>query len=386
MTREFDQTTNLDYTMSMFFRQQWVDERLKFKGPRQVPFTYDSLKSIWTPDTFFLNEKYANFHIVTKPNTLLRVENDGSIAFSSRMTVRASCDMDFHLYPFDKQVCHLTMESYSHAVQDLIYTWHNHSVIFDEELSLANYNLLDYSTSMLNKSYGQNEYSSLRLKFLLGRDISHQILNVFVPCVLIVMLSWVSLWIPRDATPARVTLGITTVLTMTTTMINAGGDLPMLSYLTAIDIFTTVCNIFVFSALLEFAFVSFYDKPVYRERRIKANVSQTSNEEIRKQPSWANSVESDEGFVPNPKPSVISNNVHKRHRLERDRQLRHQSWPIAKEDITVRLNKLNYHVTKTGFDPSKVELYTRIMMPILFVLFLITYFITYGVIFKCELL
>lgn len=97
-------------------------------------------------------------------------------------------------------------------------------------------------------------------------------------------------------------------------------------------------------------------------------------------------MESDEGFVPNPKPSVISNNVHKRHRLERDRQLRHQSWPIAKEDIAVRLNKLNYHVTKTGFDPSKVELYTRIMMPILFVLFLITYFITYGVIFKCELL
>ncbi|VDL68574.1 unnamed protein product [Nippostrongylus brasiliensis] len=34
--------------------------------------------------------------------------------------------------------------------------------------------------------------------------------------MLIVTISWVSFWLNREASPARVSLGVTTVLTMTT--------------------------------------------------------------------------------------------------------------------------------------------------------------------------
>lgn len=40
--------------------------------------------------------------------------------------------------------------------------------------------------------------------------------QVYVPCILIVVLSWVSFWIHREATSDRVGLGITTVLTLST--------------------------------------------------------------------------------------------------------------------------------------------------------------------------
>lgn len=40
--------------------------------------------------------------------------------------------------------------------------------------------------------------------------------QVYVPCILIVILSWVSFWIHREATSDRVGLGITTVLTLST--------------------------------------------------------------------------------------------------------------------------------------------------------------------------
>lgn len=40
--------------------------------------------------------------------------------------------------------------------------------------------------------------------------------QVYVPCILIVVLSWVGFWIHREATSDRVGLGITTVLTLST--------------------------------------------------------------------------------------------------------------------------------------------------------------------------
>ena len=39
---------------------------------------------------------------------------------------------------------------------------------------------------------------------------------MYLPCVLIVAFSWVGFWIDHRSTPARVSLGITTVLTVVT--------------------------------------------------------------------------------------------------------------------------------------------------------------------------
>jgi len=40
-------------------------------------------------------------------------------------------------------------------------------------------------------------------------------IQIFAPSALVVMTSWVSFWIDIGGVPARVSLGITTVLTMT---------------------------------------------------------------------------------------------------------------------------------------------------------------------------
>jgi len=74
--------------------------------------------------------------------------------------------------------------------------------------------------------------------------------------MLIVILSWVSFWLNVDASPARVSIGLLTVLTTTTqsTFINA--SLPRVSYVKAIDVWMSMCLVFVFAALLEYALVN----------------------------------------------------------------------------------------------------------------------------------
>ncbi|KIH61612.1 hypothetical protein ANCDUO_08111 [Ancylostoma duodenale] len=81
------------------------------------------------------------------------------------------------------------------------------------------------------------EYSRLVSYFLFKRNIGFYIIQIYLPSVLIVVISWVSFWLSRDATPARVALGVTTVLTMTTLMTTTNSAMPKVSYVKSIDIF-----------------------------------------------------------------------------------------------------------------------------------------------------
>lgn len=70
------------------------------------------------------------------------------------------------------------------------------------------------------------------------------------------VLSWVSFWIDTDAVPARITLGLLTVLTMTTQSSNFAARMPRVSYVKAIDVWMAMCLVFVFGALIEYSFVN----------------------------------------------------------------------------------------------------------------------------------
>jgi Neurotransmitter-gated ion-channel ligand binding domain len=72
-----------DYSVSMYLRQTWKDPRLAFDATEwpydQVRLGIDSWSAIWTPDTFFRNEKSASFHSVTLDNRLLRLNRNGTL-------------------------------------------------------------------------------------------------------------------------------------------------------------------------------------------------------------------------------------------------------------------------------------------------------------------
>jgi putative glutamate-gated chloride channel (fragment) len=74
---------------------------------------------------------------------------------------------------------------------------------------------------------------------------------------MLVIVSWVSFWLDPTAIPARVTLGVTTLLTMATQISSINASLPPVNYTKAIDVWTVVCLFFVFGALLEFALVNY---------------------------------------------------------------------------------------------------------------------------------
>ena len=52
------------------------------------------------------------------------------------------------------------------------------------------------------------------------REFSYYLLTIYVPCCMLVIVSWVSFWLDPNAVPARVSLGVTTLLTMSTQQVS----------------------------------------------------------------------------------------------------------------------------------------------------------------------
>ena len=103
---------------------------------------------------------------------------------------------------------------------------------------------------------------------------------MYIPSSLIVVMSWVSFWLNRGAAPARVSLGVTTVLTMTTLINSVNAALPKISYMKSIDIYLFVCFFMVFGALIEYACVGYTDKRI-QLRKTRFSHTQKRMEEQR---------------------------------------------------------------------------------------------------------
>nr|XP_060620957.1 gamma-aminobutyric acid receptor subunit alpha-6 isoform X4 [Anolis sagrei ordinatus] len=202
----------MEYTMDVFFRQTWVDERLKFGGPTEILRLNNLMVSkIWTPDTFFRNGKKSIAHNMTTPNKLFRIMQNGTILYTMRLTINADCPMRLVNFPMDGHACPLKFGSYAYPKSEIIYTWKK-GPLYSVEIPQESSSLLQYD--------------------LIGQTVSSETI--------------------------KSNTGITTVLTMTTLSISARHSLPKVSYATAMDWFIAVCFAFVFSALIEFAAVNYF--------------------------------------------------------------------------------------------------------------------------------
>ncbi|KAM4733204.1 glycine receptor subunit alphaZ1 isoform 1-T2 [Anableps anableps] len=273
--------TTMDYRVNIFLRQQWNDPRLAYSEYPDDSLDLDPsmLDSIWKPDLFFANEKGANFHEVTTDNKLLRISKNGNVLYSIRITLVLACPMDLKNFPMDVQTCIMQLESFGYTMNDLIFEWDEKGAVqVADGLTLPQFILkeekdLRYCT----KHYNTGKFTCIEARFHLERQMGYYLIQMYIPSLLIVILSWVSFWINMDAAPARVALGITTVLTMTTQSSGSRASLPKVSYVKAIDIWMAVCLLFVFSALLEYAAVNFIarqHKELLRFRRRRRHMKE----------------------------------------------------------------------------------------------------------------
>ncbi|XP_032535491.1 glycine receptor subunit alpha-2 isoform X5 [Chiroxiphia lanceolata] len=351
--------TTMDYRVNIFLRQQWNDSRLAYSEYPDDSLDLDPsmLDSIWKPDLFFANEKGANFHDVTTDNKLLRISKTGKVLYSIRLTLTLSCPMDLKNFPMDVQTCTMQLESFGYTMNDLIFEWLSDGPVqVAEGLTLPQFILKE------DKELG---------------------------------------YCTKHYNTARVALGITTVLTMTTQSSGSRASLPKVSYVKAIDIWMAVCLLFVFAALLEYAAVNFVSRQHkeflrLRRRQRRQNKAQTvtvgneSVESMRRMNGLRSKESSAYGTV-----NQIGNSSLREDEVARDSRFNFSGYGMGhclqvKDGTAVKATPPNPppappkdsdSIKKKFVDRAKrIDTISRAAFPLAFLIFNIFYWITYKII------
>ncbi|NWX38186.1 GBRG4 protein, partial [Notiomystis cincta] len=361
----------MEYTIDIFFAQTWYDRRLRFNSTlKALTLNTNMVSRIWIPDTFFRNSKRADSHWITTPNQLLRIWNDGKVLYTLRLTIEAECLLQLQNFPMDTHSCPLVFSSYGYPREEIVYRWRRYSIEVSDQRTWRLYQF-DF-TGLRNTSEvlrtGAGEYMVMTVSFDLSRRMGYFAIQTYIPCILTVVLSWVSFWIKRDSTPARTSLGITTVLTMTTLSTISRKHLPRVSYITAMDLFVSVCFIFVFAALMEYATLNYLvgnKKPLehsHRKARLPpagAQVMPTfTTININHIMHWPPEIEEDEDEEPG-SPCLEGKECERFFCCIEDCQT--GMW---------REGRVRIHI-------SRLDSYSRVFFPTAFLLFNIVYWIAY---------
>ncbi|XP_037867801.1 glutamate-gated chloride channel-like isoform X3 [Bombyx mori] len=354
----------MEYSVQLTFREQWLDERLKFNnlGGRLKYLTLTEANRVWMPDLFFSNEKEGHFHNIIMPNVYIRIFPNGTVLYSIRISLTLSCPMNLKLYPLDKQTCSLRMASYGWTTDDLVFLWkEGDPVQVVKNLHLPRFTLEKFRTDYCNSKTNTGEYSCLKVDLLFKREFSYYLIQIYIPCCMLVIVSWVSFWLDQGAVPARVSLGVTTLLTMATQSSGINASLPPVSYTKAIDVWTGVCLTFVFGALLEFALVNYASRSdMHRE-----NMKKTRREmEAASMDAASDLLDTDSNATFAMKPLV---------RGGVDTKMRQCEIHISQP----RKNCCRLWMSKFPTRSKRIDVISRITFPLVFAIFNLAYWSTY---------
>ncbi|XP_039151794.1 glutamate-gated chloride channel isoform X5 [Drosophila simulans] len=379
----------MEYSVQLTFREQWTDERLKFDDiqGRLKYLTLTEANRVWMPDLFFSNEKEGHFHNIIMPNVYIRIFPNGSVLYSIRISLTLACPMNLKLYPLDRQICSLRMASYGWTTNDLVFLWkEGDPVQVVKNLHLPRFTLEKFLTDYCNSKTNTGEYSCLKVDLLFKREFSYYLIQIYIPCCMLVIVSWVSFWLDQGAVPARVSLGVTTLLTMATQTSGINASLPPVSYTKAIDVWTGVCLTFVFGALLEFALVNYASRSGSNKANRAADMHKENMKKKRRDLEQASLDAASDLLDTDSNATFAMASQFARGGGQQKPLVRHPGDPLALEkrlqcevhmQAPKRPNCCKTWLSKFPTRSKRIDVISRITFPLVFALFNLVYWSTY---------
>uniref|UniRef100_A0A914EL83 Uncharacterized protein n=1 Tax=Acrobeloides nanus TaxID=290746 RepID=A0A914EL83_9BILA len=253
----------MDYNLELFYRESWLDRRLvydreKFKNKSELALHESYANFLWHPDTFIPNaiasknpKKQSISH-----RSLLRLQADGQILYSRRISVVAECPMDLTLFPFDSQICKLGIESYGYTADKVRYLWSkgHRKALKLHKIRLPDFQIKEAYVTSHNESYATGNYSRLYICFIFNRSAGFCFLQLIIPSTAVVITSWVSLWMENETSFQDM---ISIILTITFLLFSYNEVMPRVSYIKAMDVYLGVCFCIVFFSLIKLALVKY---------------------------------------------------------------------------------------------------------------------------------
>jgi len=261
--------SSLHYEVEFIITQRWTDARLVHDDGDRYP-SLNALHhhgDIWKPDIYFI--KHGTFKEGLMPsNIALRIFRNGTVHYSMRRHLVLNCEGDLHIFPFDSPMCQFAIESVSFTRSQMDFHWagpnrisegsDSGSIALSPVLKRHNaYMVHNETTYCTEVDEWRGDYSCLKVKLHFTRDKFFYMTTVFIPGIILVTSSFLSFWLDWTAVPARVMLGVTTMLNFFTTSNGFRSNLPVVSNLTAMNAWDGISMGFIYCSFLEFVAVNY---------------------------------------------------------------------------------------------------------------------------------
>ncbi|NXR99635.1 GBRR2 protein, partial [Oxylabes madagascariensis] len=265
---------DMDFTMTLYLRHYWKDERLSFPSTNNKSMTFDGrlVKKIWVPDVFFVHSKRSFIHDTTTDNIMLRVFPDGHVLYSMSLSLSI-----FFIRQVFCSVVSLSNQATFMAAHISIPA----DLISFRRMKKGKWRKTHcqrrkaQEPKKLDISPGQKTCSQFRVTFeyFVANDFCFRIFLELI-CfsygkTIFENLERFSIKFTSHLTvsSAGVFPGITTVLTMSTIITGVNASMPRVSYIKAVDIYLWVSFVFVFLSVLEYAAVNYLTTVQERKER-----------------------------------------------------------------------------------------------------------------------
>lgn len=238
-----DQITGIDqrrenFTIVAYLLLDWVDPSFAYNTSEckcnfidyssQQFDDYLVENNLETPRFIILNQQGRRF--IQEDN--YRIYPDGSIRFFERFTVTLQApDFDFRKFPFDPQTFYiklLMLRSLDHYIFKVNPEWPS----IGNKLGEEEWQIYDHKAFVDFKKLN-NVFSAYTLQIEAKRHIDYYMFRIFIPLLLIVIVSWGTLFM-RDYSN-RISVSVAVLLIFVAFNFTIGSDLPRLGYMTFMD-------------------------------------------------------------------------------------------------------------------------------------------------------
>jgi len=211
-----------ELSVTILFSLKWTEERIYW-----TPLDYGNLSSflvspeeLWYPQ-LFLRQSSDRITDVCNTSIMMRLFSDGTVTWTPGNVLKSTCSMDVTFFPFDKQLCELTLGSFSYTVTES--TLYSTEEIIGLSFFFKNSQWELSSATIQNVTYGSTSFIHIQLSLI--RRSQFFVVYIIVPIIVLGVLNSMVFVMPASS-GERTSVAITTFLAFVVYMELINGIVP----------------------------------------------------------------------------------------------------------------------------------------------------------------
>nr|XP_027229707.1 glycine receptor subunit alpha-4-like [Penaeus vannamei] len=269
-------TTTMLLSVSYNLRMTWFDNRLTFNNLKNLTrlntVSLDQVAGLWRPRLGFINTDDIQNTAVDADAVTTVVKLDQTfapdlsnpyevevyrgdtnpISSTRKYSTVYTCNFDLVLYPFDIQFCYMKLQILSASSEYLIFNsrgqWRS---CYSSVEYLGPTLLVEYGVGRIDlRADNATQFAVARVRVELIRRYGYAMLNIYIPSLTLLVISYVTLFFRPSIFEVRVMTALTSLLVLATLFTQVSASLPKTSYFKMVDIWLLFCIVLIFLIIL----------------------------------------------------------------------------------------------------------------------------------------